>query len=232
MTMLRFLFTNGIRMDTRVAGAWHYAVLASFGTIAMLCAVLIVAQLPAWGDKRPEWIAAIGAIAAFAGTIWIATSERRRRYREERDLATLAAANIYDRVGEAYSAISRIAKDFDHANNQSPPDRHAMLIRLDGLKLWEQAEILPLVRLPDHIGTRLQRVCVRRDRMRRSLAGANRGTAPVDQCLADCRHDLTKCADDLSRSLVAFDHLLSEVYQDESDHVTLPRQHNRPSSSG
>jgi hypothetical protein len=219
--MLRFLFTNGIRMDTRVTGAWHYVVLAAFGTIATLCAILIVAQLPAWGDKRPEWIAAIGAIAAFAGTIWIATSERRRRFREERDLATLAAANVYDRVGEAYSAISKIAKDLD----KPAQDRHAMLSLLDGLKLWEQAEILPLVRLPDHIGTRLQRVCVRRGRIRRSLASANRV-----ESLAGCRRDLAKCEDDLKRSLAAFDRLLSEVYQDESAPATLPQQHNGSSN--
>jgi hypothetical protein len=225
MTMLRFLFTNGIRMNTRVTSAWHYVVLASFGTIATLCAILIVAQLPAWGDKRPEWIAAIGAIAAFAGTIWIATSERRRRFREERDLATLAAANVYDRVGEAFVAISKIAGYLDSGRDQSSEDRHAMLTVLNRLKLWEQAEILPLVRLPDHIGTRLQRVCVRRDRMKRSLASANGVDAQVDRWLADYRQDVTKCSDDLLRSLAAFDRLLSEVYQDESRHRTLYQQH-------
>lgn len=81
-------------MSERYKQVFGYAVLVTFVTLGCLAAVQIIAGLPCWADKKVEWVGALGTIAAFAGTIFIATSESRARHRDAIDVAVLVCLEI------------------------------------------------------------------------------------------------------------------------------------------
>jgi len=80
---------------------WTRACLAVIISIAVLCILILLGRLPGWDQKTPEWVAALGTIAAFAGTIAIATTEARRRRHNEMALARLRAVGMLFRVRRA-----------------------------------------------------------------------------------------------------------------------------------
>lgn len=212
--MVRLFFPNGVSMETRANTLLEYVIITVFIGIGTLCAILLIAQLPAWGEKRPEWIAALGTIAAFAGTIWIATSERRQRILVERDRATLAAADVYDRVDICHRVVCDVAERVGTDGALQPVTAVAVHRLMGQLSLWEQAEILPLIGLPGHVATRLQRVLVRHRRMQawlKELSTPGAGT-DVKSLQENVRGDLKKCVDDLSRSRSEIRVLLHHIY--------------------
>lgn len=103
-----------------------------------------------WGT----WIGSIGTVGALCGTIWLATEERRRREREAKDLATLAAASILLKLAHTIGLVMRVIQTFEaeplQANNVGICAR-AMAEN----ELWTDEELLPLLTLPNHIAAKL-----------------------------------------------------------------------------
>lgn len=101
---------------------WTYVVLVTFGAIGALCFILTIANLPLWEAKKPEWIGALGTIAAFLGTIWIATNETRRRRRETGDLAVLVCigmSNDLQWLIDQLAITDELDRDYPVGNIQS-----------------------------------------------------------------------------------------------------------------
>lgn len=136
---------------------WTRACLAVFVSIGVLCILILLDRLPGWDQKTPEWVAALGTIAAFAGTITIATTEARRRHHNEMALARLRAVGMLFRVRRASKAISNLRSDLHAAMFFSEDSRSILTLsdHLAGLQLWELDEIEALIPLPRNIAARL-----------------------------------------------------------------------------
>lgn len=198
---------------------WTYAAVTVFSVIGASCALTVVSQLPGWGEKRPEWIGAIGTVAAFGGALWVATSEWRQRHAEKRDLATVAAAQLYDRVEEALEVMAWMQEQFGDSGRIDLPTLSKARHYLETLETWTADEVLPLVFLQRHVAPRLQRVLVRRGRMLRRIkrlqdhgnAGANSG---YEQ---DLRSDVRKNVLDLTTGCDQLYKLLEQIFNSDEE---------------
>lgn len=200
-------------MNTNVHKAWSYAILVAFITIAVLCAVTLIATLPGWGEKKPEWVAALGTIAAFSGTIWIATSERRRRRSESIDIAILAGAQIFDRVNVANERMISIQAALG-TGILDEASRLSASRKLDSLEIWTSEELLPLTCLPNHIAARLQRVIARRTRMLKWLETLSKPLSSErrDRLIGLLRTDTQKCLKDTQASKAELMKILGPIF--------------------
>lgn len=81
-------------MDDSGKRGWVLATLLIFIMVGILAIIHLTVTLPQWGEKKVEWIGALGTVAAFAGTIFIATSESRRRRQDEINVAVLVCLEI------------------------------------------------------------------------------------------------------------------------------------------
>jgi hypothetical protein len=184
----------------------------------LITAIEYMPRLPSWTSKMPEWVGAIGAIAAFAGTIVIASNEAWRRHRAEKSMALLAGAAILDRVREYLSTIDILCSVFQ-------PDTEGMSREtLDGYRgklleeqMWEREEIMPLVVLPDEVAPRLQRVAARHYRLMKNIEHLKFVTWPssVTRIHGMVCRDLLKTRDDLIRCTEEIEYLLRGLYKDD-----------------
>jgi hypothetical protein len=147
-------------MQSRDNEIWTYAAVTVFTVIGIACVTMIIAQLPSWEDKKPEWIGAIGTIAAFAGTIWIATSESRRRRREELLRARLQAVAMAHRVSNIVLRMDELTrklhKFFDVTKAETALSYCKYLEKtLSETPLWTVDEAAILVPLPNNTAGRL-----------------------------------------------------------------------------
>lgn len=205
-------------MDAHVRKVWTYGVLGVFIAVGIACVIMILAKLPYWGDKKPEWIGALGTIAAFTGTIWIATSDRRRRDSEAVDIATLAVAHIHSRVDKANRIALRVRTIVGPEGDVDEGAIRRAYRRLKEIEVWTREELLPLTCLPNHVAPRLQRVLVRRVRMMHWLENLEKGLTPEDSIehLRMLRNDIRKNVDDLAISRREFNRLLGAIYINET----------------
>lgn len=140
--------------------AWTYAAVGVFSAIGITCVTLLIAKLPYWDEKSPEWIGALGTIAAFAGTIWIATAETRRRNREEMTKAKLQAAALAFRVHHVVLVSKEIVSKIDQfydLNDAAKCLGFCTFVKdkLESLQLWNVDEIAVLAPLPNNTAERL-----------------------------------------------------------------------------
>lgn len=180
---------------------------------------MIIAQLPAWEDKKPEWIGALGTIAAFAGTIWIATSERRKERRTELNLATVAAAELFDRLKTYHGMLEGTSEKIGSAGEI--PELRLLECRhwFENTALWTRDEILPFAVLPDHVAPRLQRIAARHARMGEWLGElyTAKRVKFITHRQDTLRRELAKSIDDVNRCLEQLRKLLSPLY-DSADY--------------
>jgi len=195
---------------------WTYAGVAVFVIIGVACTVMIIAQLPMWGEKKAEWVGALGAVAAFAGTIWVATSQRRGDDTKALNLATIAAAGLWDRVEDALISTGKVDFFLNHettrigAAAQSLSREH-----LEAQRMWTADELLPLACLPDHVASRLQRVVSRRERMLACLRALEkeRSDARRKEREGDLRDDAGMNLRDLKASSDEMFRLLGPIFE-------------------
>ena len=106
------------------------------------------------------WVGAIGTLGALFGTIWLATSERRSRRRQEFALAQVTAASFAEQIrvtshklGYAIAALQNFAENPAKAN-------FAELHRVNEItEIWTPADTIPLVVLPKGVAMELSAVC-------------------------------------------------------------------------
>ncbi|MYN37994.1 hypothetical protein GTP55_01275 [Duganella sp. FT109W] len=104
------------------------------------------------------WTAAVGALAAFAGTLWIATNQNRQKRHEELQRAILTGAGLHPRLVDAGIVAREIADKLDIEANGGPQlaqygFRVAKLVELCS---WTREEILPLAVLPRDVAYHLE----------------------------------------------------------------------------
>lgn len=101
------------------------------------------------------WVAAIGSVGAWIGTIWIATSERRERVDRELSLALFVSGGVVLKLIE----ISNMAKDVGAFLAGETPFSAANLVfwadRLKKIPSFEHTELAALTILPNHVATKL-----------------------------------------------------------------------------
>jgi hypothetical protein len=143
--------------------ALTYSVVGVFCSIGITCVVLLIAKLPYWGEKAPEWIGALGAIAAFAGTIFLATAETRRRNREEMTRARLQASALTFRVKHVVLVAKELTSKIEPFYDEADAEKclafcNFVKEKLTALQLWTVDEIAILAPLPSNTAERLAQV--------------------------------------------------------------------------
>lgn len=124
---------------------WIYVAVA--GTIG---AIVFVQNV--WDLNKSDWAAwaqAVGTVTAIGATIWLATSEARRRTSDARDIAVLTAAGMALRVSQSAGLIETYAQTMDAAHKHDcPPDVFGTLWEtISALEICsddEQIKVLPL----------------------------------------------------------------------------------------
>lgn len=136
--------------------AWYnrYAILALFVVVGFVGYDRICWQgLTAsdWGT----WTGAIFAGLAFAGTIWISTTETRRRHSEEKAKAMIAAPAVLMKILDVGPKIEVSIK----ALTTGPVDLARAFIfcqdQLNQVDLWSAEDLIPFASLPGRCATKL-----------------------------------------------------------------------------
>lgn len=124
--------------------------------IGIAAAIHVLVNLPIPDNKGPEWIAAIGTVGALIGTIWIATAAERRRRREQRDLAVIAAAEFAMRIAVVQSALGSALKILPRSLDGDPRATYSDCAKIieDG-GIWSGPDLVPLVHVRKHAAAKL-----------------------------------------------------------------------------
>ncbi|MBD8565044.1 hypothetical protein IFU01_12335 [Oxalobacteraceae sp. CFBP 8763] len=143
--------------------ALTYSVVGVFSSIGITCVVLLIAKLPYWDVKAPEWIGALGTIAAFAGTIFIATAETRRRNREEMTRAKLQASALTFRVKHVVLVAKELNSKIEEFYDEADAEKCLAFCtyvkkKITALQLWTVDEVAILAPLPNNTAERLAQV--------------------------------------------------------------------------
>lgn len=152
---------------------WTGAVLVIFSTIGFLAIVSLAAGMPHWGDKQPEWLAAFGTIAAFTGTIWIATFQTRRADAESLLRARLYASGITLSISDVRGRLSFAMRELEKViENPHAANFDAYRFHLNLPEIWKVEELMPLAPLPDNCATKLAQAG---DQLANAVSGLNAG---------------------------------------------------------
>jgi hypothetical protein len=141
--------------------AWYdkwaiMAIAAAIGVAGYNCIPWCKMDITVWA----YWVGAIGTIGALGGTIWLATSERRIRRRQEFALAQVTAASFAEQIrvtshklGYAIATLKNFAENPAKAN-------FADLHRVNEItEIWTPADTIPLVVLPKGVAMELSAIC-------------------------------------------------------------------------
>jgi len=122
------------------------------GVIGVLAIAHLLLKLPFPTGREPEWVGAIGTVLTLAGTIWLATTETRRREQDDLQRARLQAANLLHRLNDARNILSSIkTKAFGMMLvNDSWPIFQDQLEAFRTIRPWSLTEIEALVPLPNN----------------------------------------------------------------------------------
>ncbi|MDY0964093.1 hypothetical protein [Massilia sp. CFBP9026] len=110
------------------------------------------------GAKGPEWLAASGTVATLSVTIWLATTESRRRRKNESLLAQLHGAAILNQVERAHQAVSTLMTGITFQSVGVTVDSNFFaghVENFESLELWQMSDLIPLVALPHETAAKL-----------------------------------------------------------------------------
>lgn len=96
----------------------------------------------------PDWIAAFGTLGAFAGTIWIASAETRRRMRQEDAVARIISPVLAMRLTRLIPALEASIRAMAIAGHEENI-RKWCSNQLISCPLWSAEEMEKMVCLPD-----------------------------------------------------------------------------------
>lgn len=136
--------------------------LPSVAFIAFIVGLNVSNTAAAWVPKSGDaatWFGAVGAFLAFGATVWIATDQARQKDLEAHNLAVLASARIAPALTEFLSVAAHIERVFPlAATAKMLPNVDLLLLRLQSACNWTDAEIQPLVYLPNNVAYHLEQV--------------------------------------------------------------------------
>lgn len=150
-------------MQKKIIG-WAYAILVITIALLALIGVLLFAwhieDATPWADMKAAdwgvWVGAVGTVATLAMTVWLATSEQRRRTRAERDLALVTVAGLTFRISIVKNGMDGIGAVLlsDMTNNRATNYTRVSAM-LAQLPTWKPEELVALVGVHDHLAARL-----------------------------------------------------------------------------
>jgi hypothetical protein len=104
----------------------------------------------------PALVGALGTVLTLAGTMWLATSERRNRDRQEWDIALITSVKLHLEVKRSLDAVTSVIAEmegFAHPVFQSWLDASANILRSGDS--WQYEDLLLLAPLPNHAAAKL-----------------------------------------------------------------------------
>lgn len=130
----------------RIIGLILVAIVGALGAAA---ATHVLVTLPYPNNKGAEWVSAIGTVGTLIGTIWLATSESRRRRDAEFLAATLHAHAFMPRIAMVRTTCTAVARLLGRvATGELPPqsvnDGAKHLLALNSWSIDELAPLAPL----------------------------------------------------------------------------------------
>ena len=104
-----------------------------------------------WGT----WVGSVGTVGTLIGTVWIATSERRKRESEALDLATVSAADILFKLMEVRKGLQVCIEGLAviDANPWHAMRNCANVI--SGVTMWTTPELAAIALLPKRVAATL-----------------------------------------------------------------------------
>lgn len=144
--------------------SWAYATLVAGVALLALIGVLLFAwhieDATPWAKMEAAdwgvWVGAVGTVATLAVTVWIATSEQRKRLRAEKDLALVTITGLIFRIEIVKGMLNTIAvmlqADIRRNFASDYVTMHALLVQCP---IWRPEELVPLVGIPEHLAPRL-----------------------------------------------------------------------------
>jgi hypothetical protein len=140
--------------------------------LALFCVVGAIAAIASlWPTLQPgdkgTWAGALGTVATLIGTIWLATSEARRRQRQEMEMAKLAACSLRFKVQRVRNALAKYDLQVARVRNEGrTPDYLSYVSELRAAGEWTREEVAPLVVLERDLAYRLE---LTREHIRHSI---------------------------------------------------------------
>lgn len=106
------------------------------------------------------WVAAVGTVGAFIGTICLATAESRRRKKHEMAIARISAATLHPQVINLAHICQNVCHSLRAARDgklgaKPPPTLVEIGRGLNLLDLWTPQDVLPLIALPESCAEKL-----------------------------------------------------------------------------
>lgn len=143
---------------------WAYTFLVAAICLLALIGVLLFAwhfeDVTPWQRMTAAewgvWVGSIGTIGALVGTIWLATSETRRRVRQEREAARLLSTSIKVRIAFTIGSLAGVADLLERMIKAKTFDRKTLQIchtQLEQVEDITVADTIPLIALNDHTAT-------------------------------------------------------------------------------
>jgi len=133
------------------------AVAAVAFCVGYFCARYYVAP-PASSADCAAWAGAFGTVAAFFGTVWIATSAERKVIKQEHARAVVAAASILPSIESMSGAIELAELMLGNENIKVVGDFSSSLLRILSAPVpWTNEDIVPLLAIPGNVATSLAR---------------------------------------------------------------------------
>lgn len=107
------------------------------------------------------WLGAVGTIGAMIGTIWLATTESRRRARAETRRAYLHAASFILRLSRAHALLKQACNQLKvYALTDHPPEAIISAKQyLTKIDLWDVDDLIPLASLRGDSTFQLAEAC-------------------------------------------------------------------------
>lgn len=113
-------------------------------TCILICGVLLKTFMDPGPGTWPDWLAAIGTIGAFAGTIWIASTETRRNNRQKIAIARIAAPALVMRLTKLLPTLKNTIENLKK-NGTDVRYREFCAKQLKECPLWTLAELEPII---------------------------------------------------------------------------------------
>ena len=101
-----------------------YVLITAFWMGGVILKTFVTPDKGSW----PDWLAAVGTIGAFGGTIWIASSEQIRKSRHDKDKAVVTLLSIAVNLTHARGNIGRMLRNLE-TDQALQPHEYATFIQ-------------------------------------------------------------------------------------------------------
>jgi hypothetical protein len=126
------------------------------GLLGIAACLHVLISLPIRDNKGPEWLGAIGTVGTLAGTIWLATADKRDKRIRAIDNAYVTIVRLQSRLAGVKHSLQTAVDVFSDEvmrRNGFPYELYAKLLNSAGN--WDDEDILPLIELPNRVCARL-----------------------------------------------------------------------------